>query len=78
MNATAHIVALLKRKPCTYAEMMAPGGKIISTCPHKRVKEWLGSAANDAPMPVYELKTGRRWIEGSRYLTTWRLVRVKR
>lgn len=73
MNATATIVALLKRKPCTYAEMMAPGGKIISTCPQKRALEWLGTPAAKG----WDLRKGRRWIEGSRYLTTWRLVRAK-
>lgn len=73
MSTTAEIVAHLKRKSHTYAEMMLCCGHIVSTSPHKRVLDWLETAEGQR----WELRKGRVWMGESRYLTTWRVVRRK-
>jgi hypothetical protein len=57
------LIAALKRKPMTYGEMQRLG---ISTSPQKRITESL--AAHE------QIVKGKRWIAGSRYLTTWKVV----
>lgn len=59
----AIIAARLKKRPCTYMDMLKMG---VSTCPQKRVREWL--AQNDGWQLV---KPKRR--DG---LVQWRLVPV--
>lgn len=76
MNGTAEIVAALKRRPCTYAEMMFPDplgqlGRLASLSPQKRVAEWLQTAEGQK----WRLVKGRRWRGGSKYLVTWALKR---
>ena len=76
MNGTQEIVAALKKRPCTYAEMMMPHplgqlGKLVSTSPQKRVAEWLTTAEGRG----YRLVKSKRWIGGRKYLVTWRLVK---
>ena len=78
MNGTQEIVAALKKRPCTYAEMMMPQplgqlGKLVSTSPHRRVAEWLETAEGSK----WELLKGKLWLGGKRYLVTWRLRRKK-
>lgn len=76
MNGTQEIVAELKRRPCTYADMMIarnPYGAITSTSPHRRVAEWLETAEGRK----WELLKGKIWLGGKRYLVTWRLRRKK-
>lgn len=66
----ALIAEALKRKPHTYMEMLKLG---VSTCPWKRVDEWLcrGDVAEK-----WRLKRASKWLGGNRYVTTWRIVRA--
>lgn len=65
------VIRALKRKPHTYAEMLAiPGGGI---CPWKRAAEAIGQSRHCG----WRIEIGRRWVEGHEYLTTWRVVRNK-
>jgi hypothetical protein len=66
------VIAALKRKPHTYAEMLAiPGG---GCCCWKRAAEAIEQPRNHG----WEIKIGRRWVAGHDYLTTWQVVKVKR
>lgn len=62
----ARIAAQLLLWPHTYMEMLALG---ISTCPHKRVREYL--ALNDE----FELLKGQRQTSGGDVLVTWEIKR---
>lgn len=77
MNGTQEIVAALKKRPCTYAEMMFAGrgrqAHLVSTSAHRRVMEWLDTAEGSN----WELLKGKLWIGGKRYLVTWRLRRKR-
>lgn len=61
----ALIVEQLKRRPLTYAEMLALG---VSSCPWRRVDEWLSRTLE------WQLRKGTKAV-GRRVLTTWRVVR---
>lgn len=58
----ARIASHLRRGPHTYMEMLALG---ISTCPQKRVQEYL------AIHPELELHKGERKANGGDVLVTW-------
>lgn len=78
MNGTQEIVAALKKRPCTYADMLLidnvwPVARPVSTSPHRRVAEWLETAEGSK----WELLKGKIWLGGKRYLVTWRLRRKK-
>jgi hypothetical protein len=65
------VIAALKRKPHTYAEMLAiPGGGI---CPWKRAAEGIEQYRHTG----WTIKLARRWVAGHDYLTTWQVVKVK-
>lgn len=66
------VIEALKKRPLTYAEMLAiPGGGI---CPWKRCAEALDQPRN----AKYRLDIGKRWVYGPGWLKTWRVVRVKK
>lgn len=60
------LIAHLKRKPLTYAEMME-AMKWQSCSPWKRAVESL--------KPDEQIVKGKRWV-GKRYLVTWRVVKA--
>ena len=59
------LIQALKRKSMTYGEMMELL-KWQSCSPWKRAVE---SLADDE-----QIVKGKRWVAGSRYLTTWKVV----
>ena len=63
----------LKRAPHTYMEMLMLG---ISTCPQKRVVEWLNTMPKDG---CFLRLHSWRLVKGKRGdLITWRIVRAKK
>jgi hypothetical protein len=64
----AQLAKCLKIWPSTYMEMLSYG---ISTCPWRRLQEWLDLPANSK----WHLVKGRRWVQGHEYLTTWTVRR---
>lgn len=66
------VIAALKKRPLTYAEMLAiPGG---GCCPWRRGAECIAQPRHHG----WKIDIGRRWVAGHDYLTTWRVVRVKK
>lgn len=63
------VIAALKRRPHSYAEMLAIYGAGCS--PWRRCVEAL-----DQPRHAkFRLDIGKRWVAGHEYLTTWRVVK---
>ena len=63
------VIAALKRRPHTYAEMIAIYG--AGCCPWRRASECI-----DLPRHAkYRIDIGKRWVAGHEYLTTWRVVK---
>ena len=65
------VIAALKKRPHTYAEMLSIVGGGI--CPWKRAAEAIEQYRHTG----WKIDIGRCWVAGHEYLTTWRVVRVK-
>ena len=67
MTQGAQLAREIMNRPKTTMELLS---LCISTCPWKRLREFEMLHKDE-----YRLDIGKRYIGGSKYLTTWRVVR---
>ena len=63
------VIAALKRRPHTYADMLCVYG--AGNSPWKRAAE----AIEQPRHAGWRIDIGKRWVAGHEYLTTWRVVK---
>jgi len=62
----------LKQRPHTYLDML---DYALSTCPHKRLTEWLERSDN---ADKWQLQKGKKYLGQGRYSVTWAIVKKPR